>query len=707
MGFFYSNKSKHNLLFTRSIILTLNLLFCVHVQAQLSEKNQRRLDTLYPIALDTSISLNKRIKAYKGCCWVTAHQDYNLSLQLSKEYLTLAKTQQNYDAISQALHYIGHSQLMLGNIEASNSSYQEGLKTAIKYNNFKRIVEANGNLGNLNNTIGQRNKAIDYHLKSLDIAQQHDIKVAQARAKINLGEIYEIQGNYKSSLTAFEDALIICKKNSFSGYKSSIYESLGNIHLAIKEYNTAQRNYQTALYFAKRFNNNNRKIRSLRKLGQLYNELDSLKIAEKYFRKALKYATDKKTPLHEAQLMSDLAHNALKENRFQKALKHSIKSISIFEKHDIKENRDKAYLIAAQIHEQLNNKTLQKKYLQQSYDLAIVNQNISILKLTSKGLADISQKNRNWKLASKYFKEYIAYSSKKRNENEVKEVLRIQLKNDYKNKAIADSLKKANELNLIKAQHQTKVTKTKLQTYYAYSGIIVLCLVLLFVIYFFNQKRKTAVIFAKKNKIISQALKDKEILLKEVHHRVKNNMQVVSSILQLKSVNTKDPIAKAALLDSQKRIDSMQLAHQKMYQKGNYEEICIHDYCNDLVTLLLQPIATTHDVFEVKGKSLWLHVEQAQTLGFIIHELITNSLKYAWQADEPKHIMISCVQNNNNIHFEYSDNGLGMPKDFNLETANSFGMKMIHALSVRQLLGNITVENTSGITVKINFNARS
>ncbi len=252
----------------------------------------------------------------------------------------------------------------------------------------------------------------------------------------------------------------------------------------------------------------------------------------------------------------------------------------------------------------------------------------------------------------------------------------------------------------------TKVAKSQFQSYIAYSGAAVLFLILLLIGYFFVQKRRSATVLAEKNKIVNQALKDKEILLKEVHHRVKNNMQVVSSLLQLKSINTEDAAAKTALLDSKKRIDSMQLVHQKMYQKGNYEQVDIVEYCCDIVVLLLDHIKTAADQFVVRGDEFTIHVEQAQALGFIIHELITNSIKYAWCKNQPKRIAINLTKQDDGIQMEYLDNGKGITGALNLETTKSFGMMMVNSLVTRQLLGKIELKNKGGFYANVKFNAR-
>lgn len=687
-------------------LLLLIIFFTCRGNAQLSERNQHRIDSLYPVALDENNSAIQRCKAYSRCCWASVHQDYNLGLKYSSEYFSLATDNNLYSHLANAAHFKGYSQMMLGEFEAANRSYLRGLAVALKNDNYKRIAQIYGDLGNLRNAEGQTKDALGYHKKCLEIAKDNDLKVQQARAKINMGEIYEDQGNYKESLQMFQEALSICKANTFGGYLSSIFESIGDINLSIKEYKTAEKNYELALEYAIKFQNVNREIQSLQKLGKLNQELNATHVATVYYEKALVLASKKDVPILEVKLLSDLANNSLKQEQYSKAIKYITASIALYQKHDIKEGLDEAFLIAAEIYAALNQKKRSKSFYEKSYALAEESNNITSLTSTSKALAAIFETNGNQAQSIKFYKEYINYSNQKRNEDDVKEIIRMELSTNYRNKRREDSLVKVNEIHLLEVEHGRKEAKTELQSYMAYSGMGVLALILCFVGYFFIQKRRSALILGEKNEIISQALSDKEILLKEVHHRVKNNMQIVSSILHLKSVNTPDALAKSALLDSKKRIDAMQLAHQKMYQKGNYEQIDIDEYSRDIMALLLAPIETEHDTFKVHGESLFIHVEQAQTLGFIIHELIANSIKYAWTEGQVKSIEISIKQMSNTIHFDYHDNGIGVPNDFDFKNAKSFGMKMIHALAVRQLLGKIDIQNQTGFKAMIRFDGR-
>jgi len=123
----------------KHLLLLLFSIFVLHGYAQLSEKNKRKIDSLYPVALDISNSVERRCKAYKSCCWLSVYQDYNKGVKYSSEYFALANANNLHDHITIGLHFNGYSQMMLGNFELANKSYQKGLQVAIQNNNIKQI----------------------------------------------------------------------------------------------------------------------------------------------------------------------------------------------------------------------------------------------------------------------------------------------------------------------------------------------------------------------------------------------------------------------------------------------------------------------------------------------------------------------------------------------------------------------------------------
>ncbi|AFZ26037.1 PAS domain S-box [Cylindrospermum stagnale PCC 7417] len=204
---------------------------------------------------------------------------------------------------------------------------------------------------------------------------------------------------------------------------------------------------------------------------------------------------------------------------------------------------------------------------------------------------------------------------------------------------------------------------------------------------------------------LRSALAEKEVLLKEIHHRVKNNLQIVSSLLQLQSDTIKDPEIIKALRESQNRIESISLIHKNLYTSPNIGQLDVADYINNLAANLLisYQIVPGKIGLETNIDSVSLNVDQAIACGLIINELISNALKHAFPGKQGGTISIILRNTTNNIQMTVQDNGIGLPDNLNWRNTNSLGLSLVYDLVTEQLEGNITVERNQGTVFNIEF----
>lgn len=277
----------------------------------------------------------------------------------------------------------------------------------------------------------------------------------------------------------------------------------------------------------------------------------------------------------------------------------------------------------------------------------------------------------------------------------------------YEKKALTDSLHIVKKTALLEAQHQQEVSEKESQALLAYtlSGIAILVAGLLWFAY--RQKRQNNHNLQEKNRLVVQSLKDKELFMKEIHHRVKNNMQMVSSVLRLKANSTENAEVQFALEDSQTRIYSMALAHQKMYRQDNFKAIELSEYVREIVEMLFNPVSDEHlDEFNFAGEEIYMDVDQAQAVGFIAHELATNSLKYAWPNGGKRILNLSIKQESSTIYIQFSDNGIGLPDTFDYASTKSIGMRLVRSFTQRQLNGEMAFSSHNGAIVNLKFEPR-
>ncbi|WP_414468729.1 PAS domain-containing sensor histidine kinase [Methanobacterium sp. ACI-7] len=212
---------------------------------------------------------------------------------------------------------------------------------------------------------------------------------------------------------------------------------------------------------------------------------------------------------------------------------------------------------------------------------------------------------------------------------------------------------------------------------------------------------------------IIKSLQEKEILFKEIHHRIKNNMQVISSLLGLQSFYVADQNTRSILKESQERIKSMAIVHEKLYSSEDFTKINFKEYTRDLSLHLFSSFNVIDINFEIEGEDLFLELDYAIPCGLIINELITNSIKYAFPDDEIKghennrslnehEISVNLNSNENEIIIKISDNGIGISDDKNLETKDTLGFLIVNTL-IKQINGKIELINGNGTNFEIKF----
>ena len=202
-------------------------------------------------------------------------------------------------------------------------------------------------------------------------------------------------------------------------------------------------------------------------------------------------------------------------------------------------------------------------------------------------------------------------------------------------------------------------------------------------------------------------LHDKEILLKEIHHRVKNNLQTISSILMLQSSGLKDDEAKKAIKESQSRVRSIALVHQKLYQNEGIEKVELNAFVKDL-TVQIKSLFNQHKQtvnIDIHIPETHLLIDIAIPLGLILNELLTNSYKYAFNDNDKAEIKIELQETEKNditkrVVLLYKDSGKGF--NFSIEKPTTLGLRLIHVLS-KQIGATIEYNNSNGSLYKFSF----
>lgn len=270
-----------------------------------------------------------------------------------------------------------------------------------------------------------------------------------------------------------------------------------------------------------------------------------------------------------------------------------------------------------------------------------------------------------------------------------------------------ETLQKEKQVALLETQNELKnveLSKAKQSRYVLLFGLLVASLFALSLGYLYSQNNRKKRELEEKNRIIESALEDKNVLLREIHHRVKNNLQVVSSLLNLQSNYISDDAALEAINEGKNRVSSMALIHQNLYREENLTSINTIEYFDDLIDNLFD----SYNIDEEKIKltktidSLDIDVDTMIPLGLIVNELITNALKHAFKNTNHKGmIQVILKEDMDTLQLTIKDNGVGVSKELFL-SSDSFGNKMIKAF-LQKLKANIHVENMNGTSVSLSI----
>lgn len=272
-----------------------------------------------------------------------------------------------------------------------------------------------------------------------------------------------------------------------------------------------------------------------------------------------------------------------------------------------------------------------------------------------------------------------------------------------KEKEVARFSQEAKAANLIAEQERRNIRNVSL----AALAISVLAFILGFLVIKLRRAQKVE---RSQRSALEQSLKDKEVLLKEIHHRVKNNLQVISSLLDLQTLKMEDGTAKSALEEGKSRVQSIAILHHQLYQHDDLVQVDLKTFSDELFKQVLGVFKKPNQQVEVSldiSQTL-IDIDTAVPFGLILNELFTNSFKYAFNDGKPGRIEMRVEQQRDSTSgkpkniFVYRDSGPGLPSNIELSSANTLGLRLIATLS-EQFKGTSSYQYNNGAEFSITF----
>lgn len=598
--------------------------------------------------------------------------------------------------------------------------------------------------------------AVDYYAESGNIQQK-------AASLQMLGDLYNIKGNSYVALQHLRSSLDAYNSIHHEQVQG-IYCLMGLIYTRLREYRRAMDNQLLALKTAESVGDSSMQLCQIYNyLGEIQNALSQKEKALDYYEKALQVAK-KHSDIFAIYIASvNIANVWAALNQPHKALA-LMKDISARYKKPKNNNLDyniarcyigsycvlkqfdKARPYAKQLLEMVNNLNLSdhanisaytvairffiaagedgeaKKYLQKHGELAKKLKDLYYLSANQKLRFMLDTARHDYKTATAHLLEFNRLNDSFSVETKSRQIEEIQVQYETEKKE-RDLLVKDQNIQLLSKQSQLQQSKIKNDRFIKITmvigaGLLFSVLVLVYSRYVYKQKSNRQ-LEEQKQQISQQNLSlqdmikeqkkllaEKEWLLKEIHHRVKNNLQIVMSLLNSQSNYIDNEHALIAIHDSQHRVHAMSLIHQKLYGSENVSTIDMSVYIRELVSYLADSFNTGQRIrFEYDIELLEMDVSQAVPLGLILNEAITNSIKYAFPDGRNGIITISLRTNGlPDCSLIVSDNGIGMQSHINIKSkkAGSLGLSLIAGLS-EDLNGNFSIKTTNGTEIKIAF----
>jgi two-component sensor histidine kinase len=603
---------------------------------------------------------------------------------------------------------------------------------------ISELVDAKNRLSKYKNT-ESLNVVRIHHYQLLHLSNKYKEPSYKFYAHVYLADAYSRIGVADSTILHYTKALKYASTEDSLALKAQVHHKIAIVHKSRMNLIEAASSEIIAAKYAERGNDSNFRGAILNGLGKIYDELHNPERAERYFAESIKLKSQNG---ERRSLMITLRYFGTflaRYGRLNEALTKFSESLALANELNDELGKAHAYFEISTCFWNLKQEKRAIEYGEKS------------IKLWRKFTTDDKISNIHEALGRYYLalnnlvkaEEHLHIASKGNlPKNVLKRIRHYQTlselyikKEDFKKafhfikirEAFEDSIaqtKTISEMNTLKHNYETEVKDRKIaqqelaiereqkSVYMLWALLTLSIAVVCTIIYILRIKEKSnkelqlqKKQIEEKNIIIEQALNDKDVLLKEIHHRVKNNLQVISSLLNLQSEAVLEPAAAAAIQEGRNRIKSIALLHQLLYQSDQIVDIDFKVYVNKLITFL----RSVHDSpnlaieFNLDIEKVSLDIDTAVPIGIILNELITNAFKYAFDSRISGKIFIDMkAEEAGNFRLKVRDNGVGLPLNLDPLKTDSLGLRLV-VLLTRQLQGEFKYFNANGAQFQIRF----
>ena len=520
-----------------------------------------------------------------------------------------------------------------------------------------------------------------------------------ASTLIKRGFLERSRGNYVKAIESHLTAQKVRKKDPTLPLSGDMYNRLAIAYMDIGDLNSA---VEALKYFVDHESTQKSgwRITAMTNLAHCYSQLEQDSLARVYYDKVNEVWTKSSSYRIRVHGYLSIANLAKKDKDFKKAelyLDSAYHNSKLYNNAKLLADTEKD-LVSFYI--QRNRLKEAKALILKMLDSAVKSKRESKLMNAYEVVSRYYKVTSDYKSAFEYRQLYDSLYYKLYSDDVINQIKQLDIK--YEKEEIEEEVNLLEEQNRLKEENIEAQKKVRI---YLITILIGLGFIIGLLYTLYRNKNRAAITLESKNEVINSALETNKMLLKEIHHRVKNNLQVISSLLSLQSRFDPENQSASAIKTARSRVQAMALLHQKLFNNQNLNALSIKLYFNDLIEDIQDSYQENPTPVEFKTniEEIILDIETIIPLGLILNELITNSLKHAFVNKPEGLITVDVLKRNGDIVLQYSDDGIGFPFETLPDTSESLGVEIIKSFA-EKLEANITIDNTKGASIQFVFN---
>ena len=534
------------------------------------------------------------------------------------------------------------------------------------------------------------NKLSGVTLNGDDVTSENRLLFSYLATSINNKAIItHEEGNYVEALNYYHECIKIQEQIQDSILLPEAYNNLGSLYHDIRNFKKAEYFYNKSLRLCKKYNNHRCVAMSLTNLGQILSDRKELDSALVFLNKSLKAREISKETYGIGITYNLFGEVYLRKENYNKALEYFNKSLELERNHNDYKGSAISLIYLGNVYIKKQDFVQAKKVGKEALEIAKKENALESQIKATKLLRDVYQGEKKWKDAFKMEQSYSKLRDSIQNDK-IKESIIIK-------QTTFDLEQKQKEIELLSTKNDLQKLTLRNNRFFlciAIFGILLISFIALFTKRVLDKNKLASKLLRKQNE-------EKQVMMKEIHHRVKNNLQVVNSLLRLQSKEVKDGKVIDMFKNTQRRVLSMAKLHENMYSTENLKLINVKKHLTGLISDIIDSYSLGKEIsIELNIIDEKLSIKTLLPLSLIVNEVITNSLKHAFVTKQKGNILVALTKNNEeNFKMIIGDDGIGYhPIDEN----TGLGIKLINIFT-RQLNGTIELLDKEGVFYELQF----